>query len=175
MGFRSGEHLRRIKELSISGCQNIIPTQLLKATAVMAMLESLDISSCVQFDTEYLLKIMNRLPLLESISFSNCKNLHGLLFDRLIEFPNIRTVCSSSNQQMESESVYRFLGCSANIKCISLSRSHIFKQAIASISLCASLENFDVSSCGLAIVSGYFFYCPFAFTLSVFRTLLLCL
>ena len=152
-GFRSGEHLRRIKELSISGCRNVLPAQLLKATAVMIMLESLDISNCAQFDSEYLLKIMSRLPLLEVIKFSNCRNVHGLIFDRLIQHPNLSTVCSLGNQQIEFESVSRFLGFSTKIRNISLSRSHVFKWAITSMVLCASLEKFEVSSCGLTIVS----------------------
>jgi hypothetical protein len=154
LGFRSGEHLRRIKELSISGCLNILPNQLLKATAVMVMIENLDISNCVQFDTEALLKIMSRLPLLEAINISNCTNVHGLIFDRLIEFPNLRKICSFSNQQIEFESVSRFLGSSTKIQHVSLSRSHIFKRMFSSMAVCTSLNFFDVSSCGLTIVSG---------------------
>jgi hypothetical protein len=153
LGFRSGEHLRRIKELSISGCLNILPNQLLKATAVMFMIENLDISNCVQFDTEALLKIMSRLPLLEAINISNCVNVHGLIFDRLIEFPDLRKICSFSNQHIEFESVSRFLGSATKIQHVSLSRSHIFKRMYPSMAVCTSLNLFDVSSCGLTIVS----------------------
>jgi hypothetical protein len=154
-GFRSGDHLRRIKELCISGCLNVHPSHLLKATAVMVMLESLDISNCSQLGTEDLLKIMNRLPLLGNINISNCSNVNGFVFDRLTEFPNLRSVLSSSNQQIEFESVSRFLGSSTKIKQISLSRSHIFKRTLAPMTLSSSLENLDVSSCGLSIVSAY--------------------
>jgi hypothetical protein len=154
-GFRMGEHLRRIKDLSVSGCQNILPKHLLKATAVMVMLETLDISDCPQFDSEDLLKIMGRLPILATINISKCKNMHGLIFDKLAKFSNLRRICSSSNQQIQSESVSRFLGSSTNIKQICLSQSHIFKGMLTPFPLCASLDNLDVSSCGLTIVGCY--------------------
>jgi hypothetical protein len=117
------------------------------------MLESLDVSNCVQIGTEDLLKIMNRLPLIGNINISNCGNVNGLIFDRLSDFPNLRTVRSSSNQHIEFESVSRFLSSSTKIKHISLSRSHIFKRTLTSMAFCSSLENLDVSSCGLSIVS----------------------
>jgi hypothetical protein len=121
----------------------------------MVMIESLDISDCAQFQTEDLLKIMSRLPLLSAINVSNCVNVNGILFDALIEFPNLRSVTSSGNQHVDFESVSRFLGTSTKIKHICLSRSHIFKRTLPAMLLCASLNNLDVSSCGLIIVSDF--------------------
>jgi hypothetical protein len=116
------------------------------------MLETLDISNCDQLGTKDLLKIMSRLPLLDNLNISNCSNVDGLIFDRLTEFPNLRAVRSSSNQQIEFDSVSRFLGSSSKIKLVSLSRSHIFKRTLTPLALCSSLDNLDVSSCGLSIV-----------------------
>ena len=140
----------------------------------MVMVETLNISDCVQFDSEDLLKIMGRLPLLAAINISKCKNMHGLIFDKLAEFPNLRSICSSSNQQIQLESVSRLLASSTKIKQICLSQSLIFRGMLKPFSLCTSLDNLDVSSCGLAIVSGYIsFFCNVILTV-ISRTPLQC-
>lgn len=142
----------------MSGCRNVFAHHLIKATAVMIMLESLDISDCVQFDSDNLIKVMSRLPLLVTINISNCSSLSGFIFDRFTEFQNLCSVSSSGNQQMEFESVSRFLGSSSKIKRLCLSRSHIFKCGLMDMALCKSLDSLDVSSCGLTIVSSWLMF-----------------